>query len=440
MPEDIITIDGPSASGKSTLAKKLASKLGVSYLDSGAIYRTIAAFLIQNEFDPKTVDEWKEILQEGTLKLVYSETHVQYFFHGLETTSMLRTDEVALRSSAIAKELPVRLFVNQTLREVAAKGSFVADGRDLGTKVFPNAKIKFFITASVEARAKRRELELTSLGVKTTYEKVYEQLLFRDEQDSKRALDPLRPASDAIFIDTTTLLTDQVCEKMLLVIKKKCGIQPTWYQRAVCSFLKSFFRCFYRLEILGEPFSKQIFGGVVYANHTSYWDALLLLAVLGPRIAFVAHERVIQKNVLFRLLCPLFTLIRVDEKNMPHDFFSTCHRYMKGGISVVIFPEGKRSDGDALLPFQAGLASIIHICRAQQVLPVYLGGVYNVWPKERLFPRFFQKIVVVISKAIQISRFGQTFSKEIKHRLTEQLQGRLKELETYYKDIYEHKS
>ncbi|MFZ4772394.1 MAG: (d)CMP kinase [Chlamydiia bacterium] len=440
MPNFIITIDGPSASGKSTLAKQIASKLEIGYLDSGAVYRTVAAYLIEKNLEPKTELEWKDFFQLGEIKLVYKGHFVHYYFNDLELTPLLRTDSVAMRASTIAKERLVREFVNDTLRKTASTGNFIADGRDLGTKVFPNAKMKFFITASVESRAKRRELELISLGVATTYEKVYSQLLERDEQDSKRKNDPLKQALDAYFIDTTKLSTDQVCDEMLLEIRKKLSPKGSWLQRAVCPFLRGLFRKFYHLHIQGEVYSEQLFGGVIYANHSSYYDSLLLVAILGPKAVFVADEKVVKRNILFRFLCSLFPLILVDEKNIPHDFFAQCKRYMKQGYSVVIFPEGKRATDGSITHFQEGLSAIVQVCKVKQVLPIYMGGVYSVWPKKRLFPKFSGKVVVLISKAIRVQGLDESSSKESRVRLTRHLEERLKELENYYKDTYEQRS
>lgn len=159
-------------------------------------------------------------------------------------------------ASLIAKLRTVRTFVNQNLRQISKNGDFIADGRDLGSKVFPKADVKFFLTASVESRAKRRELEQKTVGIETSYKKVLEQLIQRDEQDSKRKIDPLIKPDDAFFIDTTYLTTDQVCEEMLLHIKKKFSLPLPVYRKWIVTFIKKILSYFYVFEIAGRSMQK----------------------------------------------------------------------------------------------------------------------------------------------------------------------------------------
>lgn len=437
MTHFIITIDGPSASGKSTLAKKIAQRLGINYLDSGAFYRSIAAFLILNEDSAEDEGFLLGFLQNATLKLEYEGSFARYFLNGVDLSPYLRNEQVAMKASRIAKFGVVRKFVNQNLQAICKMGDFIADGRDLGSKVFPKADVKFFLTASIESRAKRRELEQKTMGIETSFEKVLEQLLQRDEQDSKRKIDPLVKPADAIFLDTTSFTTDEVCEQMLANIKKKFVVRPSWYRVLIGCFLKKFFKIFFRLQVFGEGNAEKVAGGLVYANHTSYLDAPLLLSILGPNTVFVASKRVIEKNILIRCVTRFFPLILVDEKNMSRDFFRICNKEIHKGSPVVIFPEGMRSITGEILSFKEGLASIIIHCKITEVLPIYLGGVYNAWPKERLFPTFWKKITVLISKPLCITGHKEGGAKEPRNVLTEHLKKRLVDLEKQYKDKYE---
>ncbi len=437
MAHFIITIDGPSASGKSTLAKKIAQRLGINYLDSGAFYRSIAAFLIEKGVASEDETFLSAFLQSAKLKLVYEGSFARYYFNDLEVTPFLRKELVAMKASFIAKQKSVRSFVNNNLQEISNKGDFIADGRDLGSKVFPLADVKFFLTATLESRAKRRELEQKTMGIDTSFEKVLEQLRLRDEQDSKRKIDPLVRPDDAFFIDTTSYTTDEVCEEMFIEIKKKFSVQPSLIRTWICVFLKSFFSLFYGFKVMGEEFSRKFFSGLVYANHTSFYDALILLTLLGPKTVFVASERVVRKNFFIRIVTSFFPLILVDDQNMPKDFFRLCNKTIHKGCPLVIFPEGMRSFDGTILPFKVGITSIILHCKLKEVLPIYIGGVYSIWPKGKWFPSLFKKITVLVSKPLHISGHEKGEGKEATVKLTNQLRERLKNLEKHFKETYE---
>lgn len=440
MAHFIITIDGPSASGKSTLAKKIAQRLGINYLDSGAFYRSIAAYLIEKGVASEDETFLSSFLETARMKLRYEGSFPRYYFNDLEVTPYLRNELVAMKASFIAKQKSVRNFVNQNLQEISKKGDFIADGRDLGSKVFPLASVKFFLTATLESRAKRRELEQKTMGIDTSFERVLEQLRLRDEQDSNRKIDPLVRPDDAIFFDTTSFTTSQVCEEMLLHIKKKFFVQPNHMRSLICSILKGFFSLFYRLDITGEGYSRKFLNGLVYANHTSFYDGLVLLTLLGPNTVFIASERVIKKNFFIRIVTSLFPLILVDDKNMPRDFFRLCSRTMHKGSPLVIFPEGMRSLDGAILPFKEGISSIIQHCQLKEVLPIYLGGVYNIWPKGKWFPSFFRKITVVVSKPLHIQDYDEGGAKESRVILTNLLREKLKNLKKHFEDTYEYRT
>ncbi|NDE63772.1 MAG: (d)CMP kinase [Chlamydiae bacterium] len=440
MTHFIITIDGPSASGKSTLAKKIAQRLGINYLDSGAFYRSIAAYLISSNLESGGEEFFEKFLSHASLKIVYEKGFPRYFFNQVEVTPYLRKEKVAMLASLIAKLRAVRTFVNQNLRQISKNGDFIGDGRDLGSKVFPKADVKFFLTASVESRAKRRELEQKTMGIETSYKKVLEQLIQRDEQDLKRKIDPLIKPDDAFFIDTTYLTTDQVCEEMLLHIKKKFSLPLPVYRKWIVTFIKKILSYFYVFEIAGEEYAKRFPGGIVYANHSSYLDSLILLSLLGPATVFIASERVMNRNLFFRYLTFLFPVILINENRMPRDFFKQCNLAIHKGSSLVIFPEGERTKDGFVLSFKEGLSAIILHCKIQHILPVYIGGAYNIWPKDKIFFSLRGKISVLVSKTVQVSGFEDQPTKETKKKLTAHLEHRLKELEKHYKETYERRT
>ena len=215
MTAPIITIDGPSASGKGTLARKLAARLGYYYLDTGAIYRVLALHLLQNGLDPDNA----ETSTAEALKLATN------FDAALMDNPAIRNDEVAQATSKSSRHEGVRAALLDLQRNIASnppkpfKGA-VLDGRDTGTVVCPHAPLKFFLTASAAERAKRRTKELLSRGIETTYAAVLRELEERDERDSTRAVAPLRPAHDAATVNTDGMDADAALAHVLGIVRE----------------------------------------------------------------------------------------------------------------------------------------------------------------------------------------------------------------------------
>lgn len=206
----VITIDGPAGAGKSTVARMLAKRLGYLFLDTGALYRTVALYLKEKdaiETDDKTI----EGLLQGA-EISYDGEDV--FLNGRVVTHEIRTPEMSELSSIISTRKVVREFLTDLQRKIASGRNVVAEGRDSGTVVFPQGK-KFFLTASVSERARRRWKELKDKGLEASFEEIKESIIKRDERDSSRNFAPLKPAEDAIIIDTTGLSPLEVVEEIL---------------------------------------------------------------------------------------------------------------------------------------------------------------------------------------------------------------------------------
>ncbi|PTM15472.1 MAG: (d)CMP kinase [Bacteroidetes bacterium] len=218
----IIVIDGPAGSGKSSTAKALASRCNLTFLDSGAIYRAIALLWLQS--DRPDDKQFTNILSAVDITTHAVDHQFRVFLRGEDVSNQIRTPIVAGCVSDIAKKPFVREFVNQYMRDLVQQGAFIADGRDLGTAVFPNADLKFYMDASVEERARRRYQELTQSGsedVKPSFEDVLENVRQRDHTDSHREMDPLKKADDAILIDTTSLSFEEQIQIMADHIEKQ---------------------------------------------------------------------------------------------------------------------------------------------------------------------------------------------------------------------------
>ena len=216
-----IAIDGPSGSGKSTLAKGAAKKLNIMYLDTGAMYRTCALCSIKIGIDPKDEEAVKKMLETMDLKIKFEDGVQHMILNGEDVTGFIRTEEVSKAASNISTWPFVRTALVDMQRKIAADQSFVVDGRDIGSVVLPNAKYKFFLTASAEARAKRRFLELQEKGDNNqTYEEVLKDIIWRDKQDSERSASPLVKVDDAVEIDTSDIGIEETLDLLLSYIKE----------------------------------------------------------------------------------------------------------------------------------------------------------------------------------------------------------------------------
>ena len=217
-----IAIDGPAGAGKSTMAKRLAKELGYYYVDTGAIYRTVAYFLDLLGISPKDIDGVSRYIDELTVEIEYDETGAQHMImNGMDVTDDIRTPEISMNASTVSAHAVVREMLLDLQRDLAKTHNVIMDGRDIGTVVLPRATVKFFLTASAEVRAQRRTDEMLAKGQKADYKKVLDDIVKRDYQDSHREVAPLKQAKDSVVLDTSDLNEDQVIEKMKEIIGKK---------------------------------------------------------------------------------------------------------------------------------------------------------------------------------------------------------------------------
>lgn len=214
-----IAIDGPAGAGKSTIAKMVSKSLGIIYLDTGAMYRAVALKAINLGIDTKDSGKLSELVKDIDIKINFLEDEQQIFLNSENVSKKIRTPEVSIGASNVAAIPAVRMKMVELQREIARYQSVVMDGRDIGTYVLPGADFKFFLTASVEERAKRRYAEQLEKGIDSiSLEEVRRDIDYRDKNDSNRDFAPLRKAEDAIEIDTTSMNIDEVVDKILSII------------------------------------------------------------------------------------------------------------------------------------------------------------------------------------------------------------------------------
>ena len=217
-----IAIDGPAGAGKSTMAKRLATELGYHYVDTGAIYRTVAYFLDLWGVSPKDIDGVTRYIDELTIGIEYDDEGVQHMImNGMDVTGEIRTQDISQKASLVSAHAIVREVLLDMQRDVAKEYNVIMDGRDIGTVVLPKADVKFFLTASAEVRAKRRTEELLAKGQRANYEQILKEIKQRDYQDTHREVAPLKMCRDSIKLDTSEMDIDQVIAEMKAIIGKK---------------------------------------------------------------------------------------------------------------------------------------------------------------------------------------------------------------------------
>ncbi len=219
-----VAIDGPAGAGKSTIARRLAAELGYRYVDTGAIYRTVAYFMDLWGVSPKDVDGVNRYIDELTVEIEYDEDGLQHMMmNGMDVTKDIRTPDISQKASLISAHACVRDMLLDMQRELAEQHNVVMDGRDIGTVVLPHATVKIFLTASPEVRAKRRCDELSAKGQKVDYNKVLKDIQQRDYQDTHREIAPLKMSRDSIKVDTSDMTIEEVLEKLKEIVVQKVG-------------------------------------------------------------------------------------------------------------------------------------------------------------------------------------------------------------------------
>ena len=217
-----VAIDGPAGAGKSTIARRLAAESGYRYVDTGAIYRTVAYFMDLWGVSPKDVDGVNRYIDELTIGIEYDEDGLQHMImNGMDVTEDIRTQEISQKASLISAHACVREMLLDMQRDLANAYDVVMDGRDIGTVVLPKATVKIFLTASAEVRAKRRCNELLAKGQKAKYETVLKEIQQRDYQDTHREIAPLKMARDSIKVDTSEMNIEETVAALLKIIREK---------------------------------------------------------------------------------------------------------------------------------------------------------------------------------------------------------------------------
>ena len=215
----VVTIDGPSGSGKGTLSQLLAKKIGFHLLDSGALYRLVALAALKQEINIQDEQHVEQVAAQLDVRFDITDESTRILLNDEDVTNAIRSEIISMNASVVAAYSGVREALLKRQRDFRQLPGLVADGRDMGTTVFPDADIKIFLTASAEARAQRRYKQLVEKGERVDMNALIKDIQERDERDSKRTVSPLKPAADAILLDSTQMTIEEVLEAMLSLVK-----------------------------------------------------------------------------------------------------------------------------------------------------------------------------------------------------------------------------
>ncbi len=405
MKKRIITIDGPAASGKSTLAREVAKRLNCVYVDSGAFYRAVTWMILKKGISVKNHAQVMVVLLKSKWTFEVRDGAVVFFIDGIEPSpEVLRTKEVREAVSDIAAIPAVRVFVVNRLRKLKKLGSISMEGRDIGSVVFPKTPYKFYLDATPEERARRRHAELIVKGETEKTKDVLIALQQRDQKDSSRKAAPLKIATGAYMIDTSKQSVDMVARTLLNRIvnletpRTKTYASPTWY-RVVCEAFGIGLAICSPVTAYGLQNVPKTGGVIIASNHASYLDP--------PSIGFSCRRRTIHfmaRDTLFKNWCLGFIfrkvgVIQLNRKRGDLKAMKTAISLLRDGAAVTLFPEGARSLNGELQPPKSGVGFLVAKGQAP-VVPVYVHGSFDAWPKQGKLKR--KPISVVYGQLITI--------------------------------------
>lgn len=221
MNKYIIAIDGPSAAGKSCLSKDISDKLNIVYIDTGAMYRAVALYFIQNNTNMEDENAVQDALENIIIKFRRIDNKLRVFLNDIDISDDIRTEQIGLMASKVSALPKVRYDMIDRQRKLAEDSSVILDGRDIGSVVFPNADLKIYLTANEEERAKRRLIDLEQKGINTNFKEVLEDIKKRDYNDINKPISPLVKTDDAVLIDTTQMTREEVIDRVILLLKER---------------------------------------------------------------------------------------------------------------------------------------------------------------------------------------------------------------------------
>lgn len=386
-----VALDGPSGAGKSTIAKMAAAGLGFVYVDTGAMYRTIAYYCIKEGIDVSDAQAVKAALANIDISLKNEGTQ-QVFLNGENVSDLIRTPEISMGASKVSAIPEVRAFLLGLQKDIAANNDIIMDGRDIGTVVLPDAQVKIFLTASAEERANRRFKELQEKGDPSTYEEVLADINRRDYNDTHRDIAPLRQAEDAVLVDSSALTLEQTAEEIMRIINEKTAkkkerktrelmpVRPISKSRRynpvklvfytiLRYIVMGLYHIYYDIHFEGTENVPKDGGNVFASNHRSYQDPVFIAIHTRTPLSYMAKEELFKQNVLFTALIRFFGAFPVSRGKGDTAVIDTSIEKLEMGRNLVIFPEGTRSKDGKVGAGKTGVALVAAVAQTR-IVPV----------------------------------------------------------------------
>lgn len=438
----IITIDGPAGTGKTTVAKKVAERLGLPYFDTGAMYRAVAYLILHEKIPLSDESKISDLLETFNFEIIATGDERRYIANGMDVTDVIRSQAVTNIVSPVSALHVVREALWAIQRRFAHKRGGVFEGRDMGSVVFPDAPIKIFLSARPEVRAERRLKELQEKRPDevrgTNHQQMLEELMRRDQIDSSRAIAPLICPPDAYVIDTSNISIDEVVERIVEYQEKK-DLRPVWmHSKGITLLYRTIIFCtwligkvFYRLKTYGlEHYYPR--GAIIAANHTSFFDPPILAVSWPEEVHFLARESLF-RNRLFGGFIRNINTHPVSGNASDIGVMKTLIGLLEGGKKVVLFPEGTRSKNGELQPLKPGISMLIARTKTA-IIPVYIDGAYRAWSRNRKFPHIFGKVSCIFGSPITWESFSHLDKKEAQKQISEKLSAAILGLKKWFED------
>lgn len=423
-----VALDGPSGAGKSTIAKMTAAKLGYVYVDTGALYRSIAYYVISNGVKPEEAAEVVLLLSQIDVKLVYKDGSQHVMLNGDDVSDKIRTPEISMGASAVSAIPEVREFLFGLQQNIAKENNIIMDGRDIGTVVLPDADVKIFLTASAEERARRRFNELQEKGGSSTYDEVLQDIIQRDYNDTHREVAPLKMADDAVKVDSTSLTLEQTAVEIgRIILEKTAGknsepeehkrpqkefapIKPVkrgkklspvrmFFYRILRAIVMLIFKCWYNISFEGTENIPKDGSNIFASNHRSYSDPVVIALPTRVPFSFMAKEELFHQNIFFTALIKAFGAFPVTRGKGDTAAIDTSIEKLEKGRNLVIFPEGTRSKDGKVGKGKTGVALVAAIAQVP-VVPVGINFEGEL--------KFRRKVVVRFGKQINPAELAVT--------------------------------
>ncbi|MEW6095503.1 MAG: (d)CMP kinase [bacterium] len=424
-----IAIDGPAGAGKSTVAKKVAKKLRIKYIDSGAIYRAITWKGLEENID---LNDKKAVIELTKKIKIELKSKKRVFVDDKEVTKEIRKPIIDQNISVVAKNDGVREQVVRLLQQLSKTGGVIIEGRDITTVVLPHAEVKFYLDADVTCRANRRYKELLEKGEKDiNLSQIQQEIKYRDTQDKTRTTGPLVRTKDAIYIDTTNLTINEVVST---IIKRILDIQKLDHAgklyRVLYPIGKVLFKILFNLKVTGQENIPLVGGALIAANHASYADPPVIALAL-PRQAYYIAKRQLFNYTFLRWFLKRVNAFPINRGGISPQTFKKVLGLLKEDKIVVLFPEGQRSFGGKLQPPKLGIGMIIskaiEKCPQTKLIPTKILGTDKVLPRGAKWIKFCN-VEVRFGKSVDIHQFANLPSKEKYQAIADTVMKKIGEL------------